>query len=672
MSKNSFQQLGGDLKGMNAERFKGVLKSLGSFLYYTHGNPFYKELWYNWKAGVTVSLVSVPLSISLAIAGGASPVNGIVTAFWAGIISAMAGGSHYNVVGPTGALSGVLNDVANEYADFAADALSFLAIYAGFLVLLVWFFKIDAYVMFIPGSVIHGFTVGVAFIIALNQLNAVLGIPSCQGVDDNEICVTPAHGLVSNVVEHIVHIQGANPWAIGLFVVSLTTLLLLARKWPKVPWAIIISIIGIVIGFLVEEGHLGPVYLTTLDKKYKDLDLTLVKFVSPRLELFSAGMVMSAVGVAFIAILETLISARIADDMTKTSHTQPREGLATGIANIMCGLFGGIPATAALARTALNIKSGATSRYAGIINCISLLLISFALLWAFKFIPMPTIGSLLVMVAVRMVAVDHMKHMWKYDKVSFTVSILTAVVCAVEDTMMGIVFGAVVSLLILSSNIAPGHSDLQLNRGNQVLSHIDLVKFDAEMTALGPKAALGPDDVEMASSLNSNADGASDPVSVARQQLLDSAGPETAGDGNDSFGDTLIYRLVGQMTYINGASHVLHVKNYCLRPTIKTAIISFRHLWYMDVDGVECLEQMVHALQHHKINVVFCGIARGNVLKALEKHPFFQKLKNDSLVYDTYAQALAGINHSSGDQALSASSASADVKPDAADPFATE
>lgn len=138
------------------------------------GRPAISELIANLKPGITVSLVSLPLSISLAIAADASPVQGIITAAWAGLVSAFLGGSHYNVVGPTGALSGILSQFSVRYG---ASIQPLLAILAGLIAAVVYLTRLERYFVFIPGAVMHGFTLGVAFIIAFNQINFALGLP---------------------------------------------------------------------------------------------------------------------------------------------------------------------------------------------------------------------------------------------------------------------------------------------------------------------------------------------------------------------------------------------------------------------------------------------------------------------------------------------------------------
>jgi len=567
-------------------------KSIFRYAVYPNGSPLWTEIKRNLKPGITVSLVSVPLSISLAIAGGATPVMGVLTAFWAGLFSAIFGGSHYNVVGPTGALSGVLTAGSLKYG---TQVLPIFAIVAGLMCFLVWLFKLDRYVMFIPSSVIHGFTVGVAFIIALNQTNSALGL---TGIPLKET-------FLENTYESLIHIGNTNFISLLFFAINLTALIILGRKWPQIPWAIIISSFGILVGFLTSKNYI-PLELLTLSGRYGEMNFQIVNIPQLDSRLLNFEIISSSVGVAFIAILETLMSARIADGMTKSEHNQRREVLSISISNIITGALGGIPATAALARTALNIKSGATSRISGLINAIFVLLLSLVFLPLFKFIPMSTIAALLVMTSIKMVSRDHLVHMYKFDKSTFWISILSAVICVVIDTMAGILVGGVISLLIFTDQMSIGHTEMQLNKGKKALSRVDLKQFD-EMEKKKTR------------------------ISSTNFQSL----PQV-----EEFGDTLVYRITGQLTYINSIAHIHRIKRFAKQNGLKNVIISLRYLWYTDLDGIDAMKEMVDILEAERVRVLFAGVINSVIQGALEKHPFYQQKVTNNCIFSTYLDAL--------------------------------
>lgn len=602
---------------------KEKAKEAFRYFAYPRGSPLFTEIKQNLKSGITVSLVSVPLSISLAIAGGGTPVSGVVTAFWAGLVGSLIGGSHYNIVGPTGALSGVL---AASAIKFGVQVLPILAIVAGLMCFLVWLFRFDKYVMFIPSSVIHGFTVGVAFIIALNQLNSALGL---NGVPHHD-------SFLENIWESILHVGGTNLYSLGFFAINLAALIVLGKKLPKIPWAIIIAAFGILIGFLTSKAYI-PIELQTLEARYGSIDFEIVSIPKFDSRIVSFEIITTSVGVAFIAILETLISARIADGMTKSEHDQQKEVLSIALANILCGAMGGIPATAALARTALNIKTNATSRISGVINSFSVLFLSLVFLPLFKFIPMSTIAALLVMTAIRMVAAEHVIHMYKYDRVMFWISILSAAVCVAIDTMAGILIGGVVSLLLFTDQMSVGHTEMQLNKGKRAISRLNLEEFDKEETKRAKKRQVlkrrSGSNVDLLESVSITI--SSTPLGV----------PQT-----EEFGDTLVYRITGQLTYVNSIAHIHRIKKFAKTKGLKHVIISLRYLWYADLDGVDSLEEMVEVLEAHGIQVYFAGVIHEIVVKTLSKHPFYREKVNSSSIFTSYLDALNHIAET--DQAL--------------------
>jgi len=653
-------------ENLTAKQARANLYSAVRFVMYPNGMPLLSEIRKNLKSGITVSLVNVPLSISLAIAGGATPISGIVTAIWAGLIASLAGGSQYNIVGPTGALSGIL---AASSASFGEASLSLLAILGGILAVVVCLLRLDKYVMFIPSSVIHGFTIGVAFIIAFNQLDFVLG-GTWGHTQEN---------FLYKIGESLGHLPEANPFAILFFVVNLTALLLLLRKWPMIPWAIIISAIGILFGYLATNNILPLVTLQTLQERYGQLTFQLVTLPSYTTDAFSISVFASSFSVAFISILETLISARIADGMTKSEHNQRREVLGLGISNVICGVFGGIPATAALARTALNIKSGATSRISAFINCLSVLLISAVALPLFKFIPMPTIAALLVMTAYRMLALDHMIHMFKYDRIAFWIAILTAVCCIALDTMTGILVGGVVSLLLFTDKMSVGHGEVEVSDGttkslvhfsldqgcnNALTSYLSSSKlkestFSPSSAGVPSSGGHGYSSLPLAESsetssniplleLNNNLETNLDSKDSFAARALAATLPPTAHGIplSEEFGTTLVYRFTGQLTYVNASAHIARLKKLTNgeRSKIKTVILALRYLCYIDLDGIDALKEIVQLLEDRHIKVFLASVINKYIRSALERHPFYQRFKQTGCIFPSYLHVLESLN----------------------------
>ncbi|MCK9360677.1 SulP family inorganic anion transporter [Patescibacteria group bacterium] len=535
-------------------------------------NHVMAKLQENWRAGITVGLVSIPLSVSLAVASLATPTMGIITAVWAGLFAALFGGSKFNIVGPTGALSGLLAAYAFSHG---AQTLPMVAFVAGILVLIAWALKLERWLIFVPGSAIHGFTLGVAFIISLNQLDYALGL---VGVPKHE-------KFIENVIESLSHVgQTAWPSAV-LFVIALGLLFLLLKKVPKIPGVIVLTPVAVLIGKLATEGHL-PFQLLTLKDKFADIGGRLFEFHG--LVMPDNTLITTALAVALIAIIETMVSAKMADGMTGTKYDRRKEMFGLGLANLASGFMGGLPATAALARTSTNVKNGATHQTAAMISSATVVIVSLLLLPWFKYVPMAFIAAVLVFVAVRMVEMHHLKRYWQQDRRGFAIAMITALISVVEDPIMGVAFGTVAALLVFAEKIAHGPFELVLQHADGCSHKIVHEKEEAPMQ---------PDDV-------------------------------------------LIYSFTGQLAYLNAESHLEHF--HTKAHVAKTIILRLRHLYLLDVDGLDALEEIVDELEKEGKLVAISGI-NPLIKDMLEKSRVYKTLKEKGRIYDRTSHAIKEI-----------------------------
>lgn len=488
---------------------------------------FIKKIKENWKAGLTVSLISLPLAVTLAVASHATPVQGVITAIWAGFISSLFGGSNYNIIGPTGALSGLLSSYAIMHGQ---QVLPSLAIMSGILILIAYFFKLEKYLVFVPSCAIHGFVLGIAFIIMFNQLNFALGLLQ-----------VPLHeSFVQNLSETCKHIPEFSFVSLILFACSLSILFALTKLVPTIPGAILISPFGILLGYACSH-HLITMNLQTLETKFASLQ---PRLLLPTSYLFAAKLLLPALTIALISIIETMISARIADGMTKTKHNKNKEMFGLGLANIACGIAGGIPATAALARTTLNIRSGATHKIACGISSVFILCISMLLLGYFKYMPLAIVAAILTVVGYNMIEIDHFKRMLITDRTNFCIALLVATVTVLEDPIIGILLGTTISMLAFMKKLSTGQ--YELNRSTPPI-HIP-----------APLPA-----------------------------------------------DTLIYSIKGELAYINAQSHVARFEQQV--PEHKNIVIDLRAISYIDQDGIEACEEIVDMLHKAKKSVKIVG-----------------------------------------------------------------
>jgi sulfate permease, SulP family len=550
----------------------------------------FREFIDNWRSGLTVALVSVPLSISLALAAGGTPVMGIITAIWAGISTAIFGGSQFNINGPAGALSGILSVYAVGYG---VGVLPLLAVLAGFVIFAIMLLRFDIYVMFIPSAVMEGFSFAVAIIIGANQLRMGFGLPA-------EVPVRAE--FIFNLWETITHLHWLDPLSTGTFLVGFALLWYLVTKAPKIPWGVILAAIAIAIGYATANGHMVMFKnVKTLQTRYGELNPEVFNFQIPsfpgpkspsqsQTEVYW-DVIYGAFSVAFVATMSHLINARVAERLTNIKYAQAREVFSGAIANFLCGIFGGVPATAALARTTLNIKTGATSRASGIISAISVCLISLVFLNWFKYLLLPAVASILMVTAVRMVELKHLMHMYRFDRKMFWVTIFTAVVCVARDLTDGIIAGGIVSLFIYAkaNSKAYGEVSSAIAKEKRITATRSAQSIDEEAAAK-ERERVRKNYRKIGSIVTAGLTGGADGNKPADEQAGEDES-ELDLESAKFHGDTLIYKFPSELTYLNSPAHIERAKQ--LHTNFAYVILDMRSLYYMDVDGSNALNEIV-------------------------------------------------------------------------------
>jgi sulfate permease, SulP family len=528
----------------------------------------------NWKSGLTVAFISIPLSLALAIASGATPVQGIITAFWAGLIGAFLGGSPFNIIGPTGALSGILISFAVTSGYYG---LPVIALLSGIIIFLFYIFKFDKYIIFIPRSVVQGFTLGVAFLIAFGQLDSILGV---TGVEKGE-------NMIENIVATLSHFSEIR-WSIfAIFIGSVLFIIVWDKYMKKLPGSIIIAFIGIIAAIILQKSH-STYLMTVLSDKFPDIKPVFFDNFYAHFdpELFLTKKIWStAFAVAVIGILETLLSGQIAKQMTKVPFNRTREVFGLAIANIGSGLMGGIPATAALARTALNIKSGAKSRFSGILSAFFLGVIVLFLLTYFKMLPMVIIGAILFVVALRMSEVKHFIKLIYNEKAAFAITTTVAVITVVQDPIIALLVGSFISLLIFVNHVSYGTTEVTLWKDAKLVE-----------TLLSP--------------------------AIIKRDKLEA--------------ELVVYKITGTLTYINMPAHIDAVSKIVNN---KYVIISLRNAFYADSDGVEYLGELVEILKSSNETIYLSGV-NDMILKAIEKEQFYKQKLSENKIFERTSDAI--------------------------------
>lgn len=382
-------------------------------------------------AGVTVAFVALPLALGFGVTAGVGATAGIVTAIVAGLVAAFFGGSNFQVTGPTGAMTAVLLPIV---AHHGPGALPILGIGAGVLLIAFGLAGIGKYVRFIPWPVVTGFTNGIGVIIFLQQLPNVLGVEAPLG----ESIVFIAFQTVREFVGR----PGYLPAVLALLTVGVMLGWGRVRALGGVPASMAALVVVTLVSLLppfAEVARIGEIP--------RSLPLPAL----PDLALSGAwvDLARAAIAIAVLAALESLLCAVVADGMTVGERHDPdRELVGQGLGNIAAGLFGGLPSTAALARTAVNVRSGARTRLAAIVHALTLLVVILFLAPLASRIPLAVLGGILMVVAVRMVEREAASLILRSTKSDAFVLILTMVVTIFFDLILAIEVGLVAAAIL--------------------------------------------------------------------------------------------------------------------------------------------------------------------------------------------------------------------------------
>ena len=381
-------------------------------------------------AGLTVGLVALPLAMAFGIASGVPPQAGIYTAVVAGFLVSALGGSRVQIGGPTGAFVVI---VAGIIAKFGMSGLLMVTLMAGCLLVLMGMTGLGTAVKFIPRPVTIGFTNGIALLIASTQVNDFLGL------------TTPAvpSDFVGRMRVLLAHVGTADWPTLIVAVASLAVILLLPRFTKKVPGSIVALLLGTAVTAVL---HL---HVATIGTKFGGIPTGLPPFAVPH---FRADLILpllpSALTVALLAAVESLLSAVVADGMTGDKHNSNLELVAQGIANLVSPLFGGIPATGAIARTATNIRAGAKTPVAGMIHALVLLLILLVAAPLARFIPLATLAAVLFVVAYNMGEWREIGTILRLSKADIAVWIVTFALTVLADLTVAVEVGIVLAALL--------------------------------------------------------------------------------------------------------------------------------------------------------------------------------------------------------------------------------
>lgn len=521
-----------------------------------NANSFRKDL----LAGITVTAVALPLALAFGVGSGASAASGLITAIIAGIVIGIFSGASFQISGPTGAMTAILITLVAQYG---LNGMFLACFMAGIILVLAGFLKLARIISIIPSSVITGFTSGIAVIIALGQLDNFFGVKSPN-----------AHALVK-LFYYFVGEFDPNWYAVGIGVAVIIIMII----WPKKLNAIIpsslasLAIVLIANAFLkLDVDTVGAIpHKLLLDDRLNLADISLEQF---------QGLVIPAISIAALAMLESLLCGEVGSKLKGEKIDGDRELVAQGIGNIIIPFFGGVPATAAIARTSVAIKSGGATRLTGIIHAGGILLAMFVLSPIMSAIPLAALAGVLMVTAWRMNDWDNIHYIFQNKFYSgmakFFVTFFATIIL---DLTQAIIIGVVFSAFLIVMRIA----DIEIN-----VSDIDKEKLEE---------------------IGIHLDG--DPTGIRIAYLS----------------GTIFFAVVEKLS------------NYMIsKPDTQVIILSMRGVPVIDISGVQALMELDEELKAKGIKMMLTSV-QPKVLKMLERGKLIKNI-GEEYVFESAEHAI--------------------------------
>ncbi|RYM30818.1 STAS domain-containing protein [Brumimicrobium glaciale] len=518
-----------------------------------------KQISKDISAGIIVGIVALPLAIAFAIASGVSPDKGLITAIIAGLIISVLGGSRVQIGGPTGAFIVIVYAIVQEHG---VDGLIIATFMAGFILILMGVGRLGNLLKYIPYPLIVGFTSGIAIIIFSSQIKDFFGLP---------IDTVPAD-FISKWKLYAVNFGSINWIAVIIAVVTILISLNFSSVTKKVPG----SIIAIVLSTAAVYFFNLPV--TTIESSFGDIPNHISMPSIPKIDLATIqSLIQPALAIALLGGIESLLSAVVADGMIGSRHRSNTELIAQGTANIFSAMFGGIPATGAIARTATNVNNGGRTPIAGIVHAIVLLLIMLLFAPLAKLIPMASLAGILIVVSYHMSEWRQFKSLLKGNKYDILVLLVTFFLTVVFDLVLAIQIGIVLSSFILMK---------RMSESMQVRKELD--SYTPRSTG---KFKYEEEQIEL---------------------------PE----------GVLSYEISGALFF--GAAQKFQDTISQIDRNPKVLILRVRYVPFIDATGVHRLKELIRHFNNQKVQVIISG-AVPSVKSDLEKGMIYSVLPEENL-----------------------------------------
>lgn len=535
------------------------------------------------SSGITVGILALPLAIAFAIASGVSPKEGIITAIIAGFVVSAFGGSSHNIGGPVGAAIVIIYGIVSQ---FGLSGLIICTMMAGIILIAMGIFRLGGIIKFIPYPIVCGFTTGIAITIASTQINDFLGL----GIEK-----VPS-GFIPQWEAYISNFTNISLQETLLGVGCMAIILLMPKVSKKIPGPLAAIFIGTIVSILTT--HFTGYKFATIGSKFPELadgiGLPVPHFPTEALNFETLEALASpALTLAILIAIESLLCSMVADSMTGGKrHDSNTELIAQGGANFLSGLFGGIPAASAIARTAANITNGAKSSVSGIVHSIVLLLILLFLMPYATYIPLASLAAILLVVSRNMADLKTFKYILKGERTDMIVLVVTCIITVLIDLTVAIEVGLVLAVILFVKRISET-TDIK------VLSQEKIAATEDEEGAM----------IESVEMLN-----------IER-------GVE-------------VYAINGPFFFGLAQSKLDTIDRY--NKDIKVRIIRMKLVPFIDSTGVKNLRNIITSAQKRGIRIILSGV-RPQVLDTLCKYGLDKEI-GEEFIFDHITKAVAKAN----------------------------
>ncbi len=424
--------------------FKGVFEP--KFFELIRSKSYSKELFFkDLTAGIIVGVVAIPLAIAFAIASGVSPQQGLITAIVGGAIISMLGGSHVQIGGPTGAFIVIIAGIISQYG---FNGLMIATVMAGVILIAMGLLKIGDIIKFMPYPIIVGFTSGIALTIFSTQMKDFFGLTALDGSS-----LAVPSGFIEKWRCYIEHFSTINPYATAMAVFTVAIGFLWSKVTKVIPGSLIAIIVCTIAAILLKNFGIE---LATIGSVYPELagGVALPQAEVPTIDINAVRMLISpAFTIAVLCAIESLLSAMVADGATGKKHNSNTELIGQGVANAVLPMFGGIPATGAIARTMANINNGGKTPVAGIVHAVFLLLVYLFLMPLAANIPFACLAGILVIVSYNMSEWRSFKAIFKNPKSDVAVLLITFFLTVLFDLTIAIEVGLLIAFVLFIKRV---------------------------------------------------------------------------------------------------------------------------------------------------------------------------------------------------------------------------